>query len=73
MRSEHPRPPALRLTSSPAYPLGLPDPLLILSFLFLQVPEVDCVSLAIRRGEGLPLITPAPERARPRGGVLFWT
>jgi len=35
--------------------------------------EVDCVSLGVPGGEGLLRVTPASERAWPKGQVLFWT
>ena len=52
---------------------SLPGPLLLLGLHCLQVPEVDCVSLGVPRGEGPLHPTSASEKAWPRREVLFWT
>lgn len=60
-------------TCSSSYPHSLPDPLLVLDRFYLQVPEVDCVSLGIPGEEGPPCITPASERSSPKHEALLWT
>nr|XP_036854607.1 zinc finger HIT domain-containing protein 1 isoform X1 [Manis javanica] len=57
----------------PCWRSSLPDPLLVLDRFYLQVPEVDCVSLGIPGEEGPPCITPASERSSPKHEALLWT